>query len=89
MFKRGVNKMLVSSTTRKVGNAVSVTLPKSLNIPINREYIIYADKKGGLSMAPKIANPFLNNANKKPIDIDDEDTRVFEQAEIEDMKHEI
>ncbi|MBP2622634.1 type II toxin-antitoxin system PemI/MazE family antitoxin [Streptococcus oricebi] len=44
--------------TRKVGNSVTVTLPKEFGIPIGQEFIIEKGRGDTLILAPKRKNPF-------------------------------
>ncbi len=44
--------------TRKVGNSVTVTLPKDLGVPTGEEFIIKKGKNNVIMLVPKIKNPF-------------------------------
>lgn len=44
--------------TRKVGNSVTVTLPKDLGIDIGQEFLIEKGRNDIIMLVPKIANPF-------------------------------
>lgn len=44
--------------TRKVGNSVTVTIPKNLGIPIGKEFIIQKGRNNVIMLVPKIPNPF-------------------------------
>ena len=47
--------------TRKVGNSVTVTIPKGLNISIGREYHVYKGADGVIVFAPRIRNPLVDS----------------------------
>ena len=47
--------------TRKVGNTVTVTIPKELNIPVGREYHVYKGADEVIVFAPRIRNPLVNS----------------------------
>lgn len=51
---------MLSVKTRKVGNSVSLSIPKQLNIEVGKEYVVYQSKNGGLIFSPKLQNPFLS-----------------------------
>lgn len=44
--------------TRKVGNSLTVTIPKSLNVPEGQEMIVYKGTDNIIVLAPKIQDPF-------------------------------
>lgn len=44
--------------TRKVGNSVTVTLPKDLGITVGQEYLIEKGRNDVIMLVPKRANPF-------------------------------
>lgn len=44
--------------TRKVGNSVTITLPKDLNIATGQEFLIQKDNNNVIILIPKITNPF-------------------------------
>lgn len=44
--------------TRKVGNSVTVTLPKDLGITTGQEFLIEKGRNDVIILVPKIANPF-------------------------------
>ena len=46
--------------TRKVGNSVTVTIPKGLNISIGREYHVYKGADDVIVFAPVIRNPLVD-----------------------------
>lgn len=46
---------------RKVGNSVTVTLPKDLQVETGQEFIIEKGRNGVILLAPKINNPFDGN----------------------------
>jgi len=47
--------------TRKVGNSVTVTIPKELNISIGREYHVYKGADDVIVFAPRIKNPLVDS----------------------------
>lgn len=51
---------MLTVTTRKVGNSISLSIPKQLQIGAGEEYVVYKSQNGGLIFAPKISNPFLS-----------------------------
>lgn len=46
---------------RKVGNSVTVTLPKDLQVETGQEFIIEKGRNGVILLTPKIKNPFDGN----------------------------
>lgn len=49
---------MVLVKARKVGNSVSVTLPKEFGIETGQEFVIEKGKNNVLILAPKLKNPF-------------------------------
>ena len=49
--------------TRKVGNSVTVTIPKTLNVPEGQEMFVYKGVDNVIVLAPKIADPFSGDAD--------------------------
>ena len=47
--------------TRKVGNSVTVTIPKGLNISIGMEYHVYKGADDVIVFAPAIRNPLVDS----------------------------
>lgn len=43
---------------RKVGNSVTVTIPKELGITTGQEFLIEKGRDGIIMLVPKMANPF-------------------------------
>lgn len=54
---------MLSVTTRKIENAVFVTIPKQLQVEAGTEYIVYKSQNGSLIFSPKMANPFLGETS--------------------------
>lgn len=54
--------------TRKVGNSITVTIPKELNISTGREYHVYKGADDVIVFAPKIGNPLVNSDNVQMTD---------------------
>ncbi|HFU4460266.1 TPA: AbrB family transcriptional regulator [Streptococcus suis] len=46
--------------TRKVGNSLTITIPKELNVAEGKEFIVYKGIDDVIVLAPKIPNPFDN-----------------------------
>jgi len=65
--------------TRKVGNSVTITIPRELDISIGKEYCVYKGVDDIIVFAPKIENPLVNS---EPIQMPDE----FEGAHILDTE---
>lgn len=57
--KEGISMETV--ITRKVGNSVTVTIPKELNISVGREYHVYKGADDVIVFAPRIRNPLVNS----------------------------
>lgn len=70
---------MISVKTRKVGNAVALSIPKQLHVEVGAEYVVYKCQNGGLIFSPKIKNPFSSEAFYQ----NDEDTFWQELAEEE------
>lgn len=49
---------MLTVKARQVGNSMTVTLPKTLNIQTGQEFIIEKGRNGVLVLAPKLSNPF-------------------------------
>ena len=47
--------------TRKVGNSVTVTIPKGLNISTGKEYHVYKGTDDVIVFAPVIRNPLVDS----------------------------
>lgn len=52
---------MLTAKTIKVGNSVAISIPSQLNIEPGTEYVVYKSKKGSLTFAPKIENPFASD----------------------------
>ena len=44
--------------TRKVGNSLTITIPKELAVEVGQEFTVYKGVDDIIVLAPKIANPF-------------------------------
>jgi len=67
--------------TRKVGNSVTVTIPKELNISVGEEFCVYRGVDGTIVFAPKVKNPLIGS---KPFRMNDEFEEVrFLDTELE------
>lgn len=51
-------KQMNTVKTRKVGNSVTVTIPKTLNVPEGQEMFVYKGVDNVIVLAPKIPDPF-------------------------------
>ena len=49
--------------TRKVGNSLTVTIPKALDVPEGQEMVVYKGADNVIVLAPKIADPFAEAAD--------------------------
>ncbi|WP_314435361.1 type II toxin-antitoxin system PemI/MazE family antitoxin [uncultured Streptococcus sp.] len=49
--------------TRKVGNSITVTIPKTLNVPEGQEMFIYKGVDNVIVLAPKIPDPFSGDTD--------------------------
>ena len=49
--------------TRKVGNSLTVTIPKALDVPEGQEMVVYKGADNVIVLAPKIADPFSEVAD--------------------------
>ena len=49
--------------TRKVGNSITVTIPKTLNVPEGQEIFIYKGVDNVIVLAPKIPDPFSGDTD--------------------------
>ena len=54
--------------TRKVGNSVTVTIPKEMNIPTGREYHVYKGADEVIVFAPRIRNPLVDSGRVRMTD---------------------
>lgn len=62
---------------RKVGNSMTVTIPKYLSVQEGTEFSVYKGVDGVIVLAPKIANPFNGQADLTMTD-DFEGVRLLE-----------
>lgn len=62
---------------RKVGNSMTVTIPKHLSVQEGTEFSVYKGIDGVIVLAPKIANPFDGQAELTMTD-DFEGVRLLE-----------
>ena len=51
--------MMINVKARKVGNSISISIPKQYQVKAGSKYVVYKSKNGGLIFTPKIENPFL------------------------------
>ncbi|HIY58778.1 MAG TPA: AbrB/MazE/SpoVT family DNA-binding domain-containing protein [Candidatus Tetragenococcus pullicola] len=51
---------MLTAKTRKVGNSVAISIPSQLSVEPGTEYVVYKSKRGGITLAPKIPNPFAS-----------------------------
>ena len=49
--------------TRKVGNSLTVTIPKNLGMTEGQEMVVYKGIDGVIVLAPKIPDPFSGDAD--------------------------
>ncbi len=49
---------MVTVKARKVGNSMTVTIPKHLSIQEGTEFSVYKGVDGVIVLAPKLTNPF-------------------------------
>ena len=67
--------------TRKVGNSISVTIPRELNISVGKEYCVYKGIDDIIVLAPKVKNP-LFYSNRIQMSDEFKETRIL-NTEIE------
>ncbi|MDC4249037.1 type II toxin-antitoxin system PemI/MazE family antitoxin [Enterococcus faecium] len=68
-------------TARRVGNSISLSIPKQYQVEAGTEYVTYQSKNGGLIFTPRIDNPFLSD---EPFQKDeDEAWQLLAQEETE------
>ncbi|EMC43328.1 type II toxin-antitoxin system PemI/MazE family antitoxin [Streptococcus mutans] len=53
---------------RKVGNSMTVTIPKSLNIEEGTEFSVYKGIDDVIVLAPKLENPFKEKVDLRMTD---------------------
>lgn len=51
--------------SRKVGNSVTVTLPKELEISAGEEFLIQKGRGGVIILTPRVKNPFDGKTDLK------------------------
>ncbi len=69
--------------SRKVGNSVSIILPKSLNIQVDQAFIITKTHNGSLVLTPKVENPYKQN---KKINMSDPEGDYLEERASEEWE---
>ncbi|WP_162012306.1 type II toxin-antitoxin system PemI/MazE family antitoxin [Streptococcus sp. S784/96/1] len=63
--------------TRKVGNSVTVTLPKDLGIDTGQEFLIEKGRNDVIMLVPKVNNPF-NGLDDLSMEDDFEGVRLLD-----------
>lgn len=71
---------MTTSTTRRVGNSIMISIPKELHPKNGKEYLFHKTKNGAIIMAPKIKNPFKSDEKFKAA----KDDEIFEKEAIKD-----
>ena len=59
---------MLTVKTRKQGNAVTVTVPKSLNVDPGKEYVVVKGENGAFTYVPKLEDVF-EKAEKENLDL--------------------
>jgi antitoxin component of MazEF toxin-antitoxin module len=59
---------MLTVKTRKQGNAVTVTVPKSLNVEPGKEYVVVKGESGAFTYVPKLEDIF-EKAEKDNLDL--------------------
>lgn len=72
---------MINVTARKVGNSISISIPKQYQVEAGTEYVTYKSKNGGLIFTPKIKNPFLSDESFQKAE--EEEWQFLAQEEIE------
>lgn len=75
--------MILEIKSRKVGNSVSLILPKSLNIDVNQVFVVTKMHNGALILTPKVDNPYEGN---QKLDMKDPEGDYFEEQSIQDWQ---
>lgn len=75
---------MVTSTTRKVGNSIMISIPKELHPKKGEEYLFHKTESGAIIMAPRIKNPFKSNEKFEPA----KDNEIFEKQAMKDWNNE-
>lgn len=52
---------MLTAKTRKVGNSIAISIPSQLCVEAGVEYVVYKNKSGAITLAPKIQNPFTSD----------------------------
>lgn len=68
--------------SRKVGNSVSIILPKSLNVEVDQAFLITKTHNGALILTPKLENPYAQGK----IDMSDPEGDYLERRASEDWE---
>ncbi|MBO1086867.1 MULTISPECIES: type II toxin-antitoxin system PemI/MazE family antitoxin [Enterococcus] len=53
--------MMINVKARKIGNSISISIPKQYQVEAGSKYVVYKSKNGGLIFTPQIENPFLSD----------------------------
>ncbi|WP_297820434.1 type II toxin-antitoxin system PemI/MazE family antitoxin [uncultured Lactobacillus sp.] len=75
--------MILEIKSRKVGNSVSLILPKSLKIDVDQVFVVTKMHNGALILTPKLKNPYMTDKN---IDMKDPEGDYFEEQSIQDWQ---
>ncbi|MGT2802635.1 hypothetical protein SAMN02910293_01522 [Streptococcus henryi] len=62
---------------RKVGNSITVTLPKNLGVETGQEFLIEAGRNNVIMLVPKVPNPF-NGLDDLHMDDDFEGVKLLD-----------
>ncbi|CCI80957.1 type II toxin-antitoxin system PemI/MazE family antitoxin [Lactobacillus hominis] len=75
--------MLIEIKSKKIGNSISLTLPKSLKIDVDQVFVVTKMHNGALILTPKIENPY---GADKQVDMRDPEGDYFEEQSIQDWQ---
>ena len=73
---------MIEIRSRKVGNSVSIILPKSLNVEVDQAFLITKTHNGALILTPKLENPYTHGK----VNMSDPEGDYFEQRATEDWE---
>ncbi|WP_071130106.1 type II toxin-antitoxin system PemI/MazE family antitoxin [Enterococcus timonensis] len=72
---------MLEVVTRKVGNSISISIPKKLNVAAGTEFVVYKSNSGSLIFSPKIKNPFTSNSEFK-----NDETKIWQDIAQEEWQ---
>lgn len=75
---------MLYTRTKKIGNAVMVSIPEELHPAADTEYLVVKSENGSITLVPKMTNPFKSDQEFEDVN----DISVFEEMSGRDIGNE-